>query len=391
MKSKIFGSALALVLGLTLSGCQPATTPSGLPEEFDFSDPAEDVEEVEVVTIWAPAAVNNSLQGIAGTFEDNYGVVVQFLNLELDQIKSRIDAGNYPDVFFGPHSWTQELAEAGVISKISEGVIGGEVPDSLMRAFQVEGDFFAVPMSEQHVALLCNSEIVGQQPDFEELQEYGLGLALDSELGDPYHLYPFMSSFGLGLENLEEMSFSDDAGFEFAEWVSNTDIFDLDSTYQQVVTRFNSGEIGCWLTGPWSLSSIDESIKDSLVVYSVPAAGDTEPEALIDVAGFFVSATSDDPVYANRLVVEYFTRPTTQLAVARSLSGIPAVETRDELLTQFAETSNNTLPTPSSDLIDGLWPILGAAQAELIRNERSSDEVWSEFLQQLEAIVGNQN
>lgn len=391
MKSKIFGSALAIGIGLALSGCQPATTPSGLPEEFDFTETQPEVEETQIVTIWAPAAVTSSLQGISGAFEDEYGVVIQFSNVELEQIKSRIDAGNYPDIFFGTHSWTQELAAAGVVAKLSDGAFGNIVPGQLKQAFRFEEDLFAVPVSEQHVALLCNSEIVQQQPDFDDLQEFGFGMALDPELGDPYHLYPFMSSFGLSLENLDENNFSDDAGFEFAEWLANSEVFDLQSSYQQVVTRFNSGEIGCWLTGPWSLSQIDESIIDSLVVYSVPAAGDNDPVALIDVAGFFVAASSDDPVYANRLVMEYFTRSTSQLAVARSLSGIPAVETGDELLSQFAQTSANTLPTPASELIDQLWPVLGATEAELIRNERSSDEVWSEFLQELEVLVRNQN
>lgn len=391
MKSKVFASALAIGIGLTLSGCQPPTTSSGLPEEFEFSETQVEVEETQIVTIWAPAAVTSSLQGVSGAFEDEYGVVIQFLNLELEQIKSRIDAGNYPDIFFGTHSWTQELVEAGVVAKLSDGALGDQVPDQLKQAFKVENDLFAVPMSEQHVALLCNSELIQQQPDFDDLQDLGFGLALDPELGDPYHLYPFMSSFGLGLENLDDNNFSEDSGFEFAEWLSNSEVFDLESSYRQVVTRFNSGEIGCWLTGPWSLSLIDESISDSLVVYSVPTAGDSEPVALIDVTGFFVSATSDDPVYANRLVMEYFTRPTSQLAVARSISGIPAVETSDELLGQFAQTSANTLPTPSSELIDRLWPVLGATQAELIRDERSSEEVWSEFLQELEVLVGNQN
>jgi arabinogalactan oligomer/maltooligosaccharide transport system substrate-binding protein len=391
MKSKIFGSALAIGIGLALSGCQPATTPSGLPEEFDFSETQPEVEETQIVTIWAPAAVTSSMQGISGAFEDEYGVVIQFSNVELEQIKSRIDAGNYPDIFFGTHSWTKELAAAGVVAKLSDGALGNIVPDQLKQAFRFEEDLFAVPVSEQHVALLCNSEIVQQQPDFDDLEEFGFGLALDPELGDPYHLYPFMSSFGLSLENLDENNFAEDAGFEFADWLANSELFDLESSYQQVVTRFNSGEIGCWLTGPWSLSQIDESIIDSLVVYSVPAAGDNDPVALIDVAGFFVAASSDDPVYANRLVMEYFTRSTSQLAVARSLSGIPAVETSDELLSQFAQTSANTLPTPASELIDQLWPVLGATQAELIRNERSSDEVWSEFLQELEVLVRNQN
>ena len=134
MKSKIFGSALAIGIGLALSGCQPATTPSGLPEEFDFTETQPEVEETQIVTIWAPAAVTSSLQGISGAFEDEYGVVIQFSNVELEQIKSRIDAGNYPDIFFGTHSWTQELAAAGVVAKLSDGAFGNIVPDQLKQA-----------------------------------------------------------------------------------------------------------------------------------------------------------------------------------------------------------------------------------------------------------------
>jgi Maltose-binding periplasmic proteins/domains len=109
----------------------------------------------------------------------------------------------------------------------------------------------------------------------------------------------------------------------------------------------------------------------------------------VDVTGFFVSATSDDPVYANRLVLEYFASPSSQLAVARELTGIPAVQTEDEILSQFASTVENATPTPVSPLMDQLWPLLGSIQAELIRGERSSVEIWTEFLTSFESLRGN--
>lgn len=393
MKTRITGSLAAITLGLALTGCQPETTDSGLPTDFDFTETQSETIPIEVITVWAPAAVSSSLSGISGAFEDEYGVSIQFSNIELAEIQTRLAAGNYPDVFFGTHSWTADLVELGVISKINTGVLGSRVPESLKDAFEFEGSSYGVPVSEQHVSLVCNSELVPEQPDISDLQEVGLGLALDSQLGDPYHLYPFMSSFGLGLDNPEETEFESDAGYEFANWMTQTgsELFDLESDYASVLAQFNAGEIGCWMTGPWALESIDEQLEDSLVVYSVPSAGNLESSALIDVAGFFVTKSSDDPIFANRLVLEAFTRSSSQLAVARSLSGIPAVETENELLSQFAQTAINATPTPASDFMDQLWPILGSTQAELIRNEESSVEIWTRFVQQLDTLRSNQD
>ena len=391
MKTKIAGSVAAMMLGLVLTGCQAETTDSGLPTDFDFTETETETIPIEVVTVWAPSAVSESLAGIAGAFEEEYGVNVQFSNIELAEIQSRLAAGNYPDVFFGTHSWTADLVQSGVVAKINTGVLGSRVAESLKAAFEFEGSSYGVPVSEQHVSLVCNSELVPEQPDISDLEEVGLGLALDPQLGDPYHLYPFMSSFGLGLENPEETEFDSDAGYEFANWMTLTGsgLFDLESDYASVLAQFNAGEIGCWMTGPWAFASIDEQLEDSLVVYPVPSAGNLESSALIDVAGFFVAQSSDDPIFSNRLVLEYFTRSTSQLAVARSLSGIPAVETDNELLSQFAQTAINATPTPASDFMDQLWPVLGSTQAELIRNEESSVEIWTRFVTEFEALRGN--
>ena len=393
MKTKIAGSVAAMMLGLALTGCQAETTESGLPTEFDFSETQPETIPIEVITVWAPAAVSSSLSGVSSAFEDEYGVSIQFSNIELAEIQSRLAAGNYPDVFFGTHSWTADLVQSDVVARINTGVLGSRVPESLKAAFEFDGSTYGVPVSEQHVSLVCNSELVSEQPTISDLQELGLGLALDSELGDPYHLYPFMSSFGLGLENPEETEFEGDAGYEFANWMSQTgsELFDLESDYATVLAQFNAGEIGCWVTGPWALASIDEQLQDSIVVYPVPAAGNLESSALIDVAGFFVAKSSDDPIFANRLVLEAFTRSSSQLAVARSLSGIPAVETENELLSQFASSAVNATPTPVSDFMDQLWPILGSTQAELIRNEDSSVEIWTRFVQQLDTLRSNQD
>jgi hypothetical protein len=90
-------------------------------------------------------------------------------------------------------------------------------------------------------------------------------------------------------------------------------------------------------------------------------------------------------------VLEYFTRNTSQVAVAKSLSGVPAVETDDELFSMFRESVINATPTPSSELMDQLWPLLGATQADLIRNDISSEEIWSGFVSELNALRSNQD
>lgn len=387
MKNFFSSGVIALALGASVTGCQAETTESGLPTDFDFQETQEQAEPINVISIWAPSAVANSLTGISSVFESEYGVEIQFTEIELAEIQSRLQLGNYPDIFFGTHSWTPELAESGAVSKLSTGILGDKIPEQLLEAFSYQGDSFGVPMSEQHVALVCNSELVPEQPSIDELQEIGLGLGLDSELGDPYHLYPFMSSFGLSLSDPQSTEFDSDSGYEYASWMSSqgSELFDLNSDYSSALEAFNSEQIGCWLTGPWAIASIEPELMESLVVYPVPAAGNADSSALVDVAGFFVAANSDDPVYANRLVLEYFTRGTSQVAVAKSLSGVPAVETDDELFSMFRESVFNATPTPSSELMDQLWPLLGATQADLIRNDISSEEIWSGFVSELDA------
>ena len=389
MRRGIKTTTALLAAALVLSACQPNQPDGGIPEGFEA--PTEDPEPLEIITIWAPEAVSSSLAANAEQFEETYGVEVQFTNLELDAILGRLQTGVYPDVFFGTHSWTEELVSQGLVAELEIGVLGESIPTSLKDAFSVDGDFYGVAVSEQHVSLICNPELVPEQPSADELSEIGLGLALDSELGDPYHLYPFMSSFGVDLVNPLETDFGSAAGYEFAAWMARdgADLFDLNSDYQSIANQINAGELGCWLSGPWAAASLEPSLRDSAVVYQVPAVGNLDSNALVDVAGFFVSRQSDDPVYANRLVLENFTRSGSQLSVARSLTGIPAVETLDEFLSGFRDTAVNTTPTPASEFLNQLWPILGAAQAELLAGDADSVDIWSGFVEQVEQLQSN--
>jgi hypothetical protein len=80
-----------------------------------------------------------------------------------------------------------------------------------------------------------------------------------------------------------------------------------------------------------------------------------------------------------------------QIAVAKSLSGIPAVATDDEFLNMFSTTAINAIAAPESEFMDQLWPLLGATQADLLRNDISSEEIWSGFVSELDALKANQD
>ena len=386
---KVRATVGLFIAATVLSACQSTPTEGGLPEDFDV--PAPDPEPLEIITIWAPEAVSNALSSNVEEFEESFGVEVQFTNLELEVIFQRLQSGVYPDVFFGTHSWTEQLVSEGLVAELELGVLGERIPKSLKNAFSVGEDFYGVAVSEQHVSLICNPTLVPEQPTEAELAGIGIGLALDPNLGDPYHLYPFMSSFGVDLIDPQETDFGSAAGYEFAAWMTNqgSDLFDLNNDYQTIADQFNSGEIGCWLSGPWALASVNTSLRDSVVVYEVPAVGNLETNALVDVAGFFVSAQSDDPVYANRLVLENFTESASQLVVARSLTGIPAVETADDFLSGFRETAVNTTPTSNSEFMNQLWPLLGSAQAELLAEGADSVEIWTRFVTEVDQLRGN--
>jgi maltose-binding protein MalE len=290
-----------LALLLSLTGCQAETTEAGLPEEFDFEKSQEQPEEIDVIRIWAPSNVSNALLGVSLLFENDYGVDIQFTELQLAEIESRLESSNYPDVFFGPHSWNADLAQSGVVSKLRTDVLAESIPQNLRDAFAFEEDYYGVPMSEEHVALVCNSELISEQPSFEDMQEFGVGLGVDSEIDYPHHLYSLMSSFGLSLNDPQLTQFDSDSGYEFASWMSSrgSKLFDPNSDYSSTLEDFNEEKIGCWLTGPRSIGSIDSELQDTLMVYPVPAPGNVQSGPLADVSGFYVAANSDDPVYAN--------------------------------------------------------------------------------------------
>src|SRR5690606_7325213 len=105
------------------------------------------------------------------------------------------------------------------------------------EAFTYEGQVYGVPYAIENIALVRNTDLVPEAAaDFDDMiakgqaagTDYAFLVGLDPEASDPYHLYPFQTSFGApvfgtdasGSYDPADLQIGNDGGTAFAEWLS---------------------------------------------------------------------------------------------------------------------------------------------------------------------------
>ncbi len=126
--------------------------------------------------------------------------------------------------------------------------------------------------------------------------QYPFVVGLDPANADPYHLYPFETSFGNsvfarnadGSYDGSQLSIGDEAGQAFAAWLGAqgaAGTINLNLTQDLSKEAFNSGQTPFILTGPWNVADAEaKGIK--IAVDPIPSAGPAaSPRSLRGFAG----------------------------------------------------------------------------------------------------------
>lgn len=149
------------------------------------------------------------MEDAAADFTADTGVKVSLVQKEFgeirDQFVQQVPTGKGPDVIVGAHDWLGVLVENGVAAPVELGDRAGEFEQVALDAFSYNGQVYGVPYAIENIGLLRNTDLVAEAPtDFDDMiakgeaagTEYAFLVGLDPEAADPYHLYPFQTSFG---------------------------------------------------------------------------------------------------------------------------------------------------------------------------------------------------
>lgn len=355
------------------------------------------------MVIWADPERTDALQSFADDFGEANGVEVEVREVATDTIQSDFvtahEGGSGPDVVVGAHDWIGNLVQNGAIDPVQ---LPQDKVDALnevaVEATTYEGQLYGVPYAMENLALIRNTELAPEAPEtVEDLVETGQRLQEDGEVeeilglqvsqtGDPYHMQPFYSSAGGYLFGTDDQGNADpsDLGVGTPESVEafekiaefgeeGTGAFKRSIDSDNVGNLFNQGKTPYFVTGPWSLASVQEAGVD-YDISPVPGfedGGDAVP--FVGVQAFFVASGSENKVLAEEFVTNYVADPELSTALYEADPRPPAltevstqVSKDDPDVGKFIDAGADGKPMPAIPEMDAIWDPFGKAQAAVI-------------------------
>ncbi|MBH0117273.1 maltose ABC transporter substrate-binding protein [Salinibacterium sp. NG253] len=396
--------ALTVTASLVLTGCTAA------------SDTADNSAGTgEALTVWVDADRAAVLKDAAADFTAETGVEVKLVQKEFgdirDQFIAQVPTGKGPDVVIGAHDWLGTFVTNGVVAPVELGDKADSFQDVGITAMSYEGQVYGVPYSIENIALVRNTALAPSTPaTFDEMvtmgeaagTEYPFLVGLDPEAADPYHLYPFQTSFGApvfgtaadGSYDADALEIGNAGGDKFAAWLGEqgaAGVLNTNITGDLAKEKFIAGESPFYLTGPWNVPAAVEAGID-VAIDPIPSAGGETAQPFVGVQGFFVSSKSENALAANEFIVNYMGSEEVQTALFEVGGRAPALTasfeaaSADPIVAGFGTVGENAVPMPSIPAMGAVWEFWGVTEAAII-NGGDATSLWQKMSGDIETAI----
>ncbi|WP_286795950.1 maltose ABC transporter substrate-binding protein [Microbacterium sp. UBA3394] len=410
-KSWITGAFALTATAALLAGCSgggDATT------DEDGGD-AVDASGVEL-TVWVDENREPAVAAAAEQFETDTGATVTLVQKDFADLRAdflaQVPTGEGPDMTIGAHDWLGEFVASGVVNTLDLGEKASEFEPVALEAMTYDGQLYALPYSLETVALIQNTELVGEEAPatWEDMiaagEESGAErpfvINTEGQTGDGYTMYGFQTSFGAPVfvqdesgSYTSEVGMAGPEGEAFAQWLgengedgagylSTTIDYDINNEL------FNSGEAAYTVQGPWAIASFPDV---DVAVNPIPSAGGEPAAPFVGVQGFYLSSQSENALIAQEFLVNYIATEEAQRALYEADPRIPAWSTvaeevsSDPIIAGFLASSQNGVPMPSIPEMGSVWEYWNAAEAQIIAGADPLS-TWNTMIEDLNATLG---
>ncbi|WOQ70141.1 maltose ABC transporter substrate-binding protein [Microbacterium limosum] len=399
----------AIVTGaaLVLAGCSGGGGDAG-EEETGGSDGA--------LTVWVDADRARALESVAADFEEDRGIAVDLVVKEYEDIQqdftTQVPAGEGPDITIGGHDWTGAFVQDGVVAPVELGDKAAEFEDVAVQAVTYNGNTYGLPYAIENIAMLRNADLVAEPAtSFDDMiakgqaagTQYPFVVGLNPQNSDPYHLYPFQTSFGNsvfaqnadGSYDAANLTIGDEAGQQFAAWLGQqgaAGILNLNLDSDLAKEAFNAGQSPFYLTGPWNVADA-QAAGVNVAVDPIPSAGGQTASPFAGVQVFFVSAQSENALAANEFLVNYIATPEVQTALFEAGGRAPALTESfeaaqsDPIVAGFATVGAEAVPMPSIPQMAAVWDDWGTTEVAIIQGADPASS-WTTMAGNIEGKIG---
>lgn len=396
---------------LTLAGCAGGSSAA----------PSDDASKGDsgALTVWVDANRSRALEDVAKTFEQDKGVKVNLVVKDYgkirDEFTAQVPTGKGPDITIGGHDWIGAFVKDGIVAPVELGDKSADFEKIAMEAVSYDGKTYGLPYAIENIAILRNTALADSTPaTFDEMiakgraagTEYPFVVGLDPQAADPYHLYPFQTSFGNsvfarnadGSYDPSQLTIGDEAGQQFAGWLTaqgdtGTKVLNLNLSGDLAKEAFNAGKSPYFLTGPWNVADAQSAGVD-VSVDAIPSAGGSAAQPFAGVQAFFLSAKSTNPIVANEFLVNYIATDDVQTKLFEAGGRPPALTESfeaaqsDPIVRGFATVGANAVPMPSIPEMGSVWDDWGKTEAALIKGSADPAADWVKMADAIKAKLG---
>lgn len=415
-RSLIVGGAMTAIAALSLTACGGSGTTT---EPTTSSSPAASASapsEAGSLTVWVDANREPVLKLAAKDFQAASGVKVDLVIKDFSKIQEdflrQVPTGKGPDITIGAHDWLGNLVNNGVVQPVELGDKAADFQDVAVNAMSYEGKAYGVPYATENLALLRNTKLADKAPaTFDEMITAGEKSGADfpflvqvSETGDPFHLYPFQTSFGApvfgtdadGAYDASKLKLNNSGGEKFAQWMAEqgkegTLKTSVDSDIAK--EKFVSGDSPFLITGPWNVEAAEKA-KIELSIDPIPSAGGEPAQPFVAVQGFFVSSKTENLLAATEFLTNYIGTEAVQTELYKVGDRPPANKAAfeaaksDEVVAAFGEVGANGVPMPNVPEMAAVWEFWGVAEADIISGKaKDPAKRWDKMAEDIEAAI----
>lgn len=412
MRKMGIGIAAVAATTLLLAGCSGGSDakPAAGGDAIDASG--------VTLTVWADENRKPAIEAAATAFETETGGKIEIVQKNFDDIRTdftnQVPTGEGPDITIGAHDWLGGLVQAGVVAPVDLTDTAADFEQVAIDAFSFDGQLYALPYSLETIALVQNTDLVGDAAPatFDEMiaaaQAAGAArpfvINTAGQTGDAYTMYGFQTSFGAPVfvqdasgSYTTEVGMGGDAGNAFAAWLgangeTGTGYLSTTIDYDTNNELFASGQAAYTIQGPWAVEALTaQGVK--IKVNPIPSAGGETASPFVGVQGFYVSSQSKNALVAQEFLTHYLATYDAQKALYEADPRIPAWSelatevSADPVIAGFVESSQNGVPMPNIPEMGKVWDLWNAAQVQIIKGADPTG-TWTKMVSDLEALIG---
>lgn len=421
----------AFALSATLAACGPAGgsqsgsaagAPSGADTAASSADGAASGQsgaagttgELGTLTVWADDTRYGQMVELSEEFTAKTQIglnVVKKSEADMhEEFATQVPTGNGPDIIILAHDRLGALVENGVVAPVDLGNAKSALSPSAVQGVTYKGQTYGMPYAIESLALVRNNKVTKDEPKtFDEMITSGknagaerpfvVQAGMNNQL-DPYHLYPFQTSFGAPVFKQEadgsyttELAMGGEEGKAFAEWVkTQADAKTLDLSLDADIAKqtFLDGKAAYTLTGPWNISAFREAKMD-ISVLPIPSAGGKDAQPFVGVQAFFASAKSEQPLLIADFM-EYMGTPEAQQKLYELGGRVPAItsvadKVEDADVKAVAAVATKGVPMPSLPQMNAVWEFWGATMGDIAAGKQAPDQGWTTMITNIQQKI----